>query len=61
MIEELEDAPHATMGGGMPGDTATINMPHKPNVSTVEVPVVLERNLFSGDTPVEIRLKLYIK
>jgi hypothetical protein len=27
----------------------------------VEVPVVLDRSLFSGDSPVEIRLKLYLK
>jgi len=27
----------------------------------VEVPVVLDRSLFSGESPVEIRLKLYIK
>lgn len=61
MIEELEEAPLATMGGGMPGDSAPIHVPHTPNVSTVEVPVVLDRSLFSGDSPVEIRLKLYIK
>ena len=61
MIEELEDAPLATMGGGMQGDAAPIHVPHTPNVSTVEVPVVLDRSLFSGDSPVEIRLKLYIK
>ncbi|MBL0312068.1 MAG: hypothetical protein IPP78_04990 [Holophagaceae bacterium] len=61
MIEELEEAPIATMGGGMPGDVAPIHVPHTPNVSTVEVPVVLDRSLFSGDSPVEIRLKLYIK
>ena len=61
MIEELEEAPLATMGGGMPGDAAPIHVPHTPNVSTVEVPVVLDRSLFSGDSPVEIRLKLYIK
>ena len=29
--------------------------------SVVEVPVVLDRSLFSGDSPVEIRLKLYLK
>lgn len=61
MIEELEETPLATMGGGLPGDAAPIHVPHTPNVSTVEVPVVLDRSLFSGDSPVEIRLKLYIK
>ena len=32
-----------------------------PHASVVEVPVVLDRSLFSGDAPVEIKLKLYIK
>ena len=31
------------------------------HASVVEVPVVLDRSLFSGESPVEIRLKLYIK
>ncbi len=61
MIEEMDDAPIATMGGGVPAAAASHNVPHTPNVSTVEVPVVLDRSLFSGDSPVEIRLKLYIK
>ncbi|HEX7553982.1 MAG TPA: hypothetical protein VF378_10535, partial [Geothrix sp.] len=34
---------------------------HLPLRSVVEVPVVLDRSLFSGDSPIEIRLKLYIK
>jgi hypothetical protein len=33
-------------------------MPHS---SVVEVPVVLDRSLFNGENPVEIKLKLYIK
>ncbi len=66
MIEELEDAPIATMSGGLPGDSAPVAphappAPHTPNVSMVEVPVVLDKSLFSGDSPVEIRLKLYLK
>jgi len=61
MIEELEDAPLTTMGGGHQGEAAPVHVPHTPSVSTVEVPVVLDRSLFSGDSPVEIRLKLYIK
>ena len=61
LIEELEDVPLSTMGGGRPGDASPIHVPHAPNVSTVEVPVVLDRSLFSGDSPIEIRLKLYIK
>jgi signal recognition particle receptor subunit beta len=31
------------------------------HLSVVEVPVVLDRSLFSGDGPIEIKLKLYIK
>ena len=27
----------------------------------VEVPIVLDRSLFSGEGPIEIKLKLYIK
>ena len=38
--------------------TGSFKMPH---ASVVEVPVVLDRSLFSGDAPVEIKLKLYIK
>ncbi len=55
MLEEIEEIPgesqtaHATTTG------------HMPHSSVVEVPVVLDRSLFSGDSPVEIRLKLYIK
>ena len=56
MLEEIDDLP-VTEGGGMPGVQAAT---HKGN-SVVEVPVVLDRSLFSGDGPVEIRLKLYLK
>ena len=55
LLEELEDIPH------VPGPAAAAPEPHPPRTSTVEVPVVLDRSLFSGDGPVEIRLKLYIK
>jgi hypothetical protein len=34
---------------------------HLPHRSVVEVPIVLDRSLFSGEGPVEIKLKLYIK
>nr|WP_306672393.1 hypothetical protein [Geothrix fuzhouensis] len=34
---------------------------HMPHRSVVEVPIVLDRSLFSGEGPVEIKLKLYIK
>jgi len=51
MLEEIEELPVTEAGG--PG-------PARPS-SVVEVPVVLDRSLFSGDSPVEIRLKLYLK
>ena len=55
MLEEIEEFPE-TQAGGMPlaGAGAHGN-------SVVEVPVVLDRSLFTGDAPVEIRLKLYLK
>jgi len=56
MLDEIEELP-VTEGGGMPGGDA---LSHKGN-SVVEVPVVLDRSLFTGDAPVEIRLKLYLK
>jgi signal recognition particle receptor subunit beta len=34
---------------------------HMPHSSVVEVPVVLDRSLFNGENPVEIKLKLYIR
>lgn len=52
LLEEVEDLPHE----GAPAPPS-----HPPHTSSVEVPVVLDRSLFSGDSPVEIRLKLYIK
>jgi mutual gliding-motility protein MglA len=48
-LEEIEEFPEATV----PATGA--------HSSVVEVPVVLDRSLFSGDAPVEIRLKLYLK
>ena len=53
MLEEIEELP-VTQAGGLPG-TGT------QGGKVVEVPVVLDRNLFFGDSPVEIRLKLYLK
>ena len=53
MLEEIEEMPMTEAGGvPMPGAHAS---------SVVEVPVVLDRSLFSGESPVEIRLKLYLK
>lgn len=56
LLEEIDEIPsEASRPEAAP---AASHMPHS---SVVEVPVVLDRSLFSGDSPVEIRLKLYIK
>jgi signal recognition particle receptor subunit beta len=55
MLEEIEEFPE-TEAGGVPGAGTGSH-----GASVVEVPVVLDRSLFTGDTPVEIRLKLYLK
>ena len=55
-LEEIEEMP-VTEGGGMPsGEPGALG-----STSVVEVPVVLDRSLFSVGGPVEIRLKLYLK
>ena len=56
LLEEIEELP--TEAGPAASAASPTHMPHS---SVVEVPVVLDRSLFSGDSPVEIRLKLYIK
>jgi hypothetical protein len=62
MLEELEELP-ATEGGGAPGAMAHHASPETlhAHTSSVEVPVVLDKSLFTTGTPVEIKLKLYIK
>nr|WP_291201939.1 GTPase domain-containing protein [Geothrix sp.] len=56
LLEEIDEIPVES------GQAAHAPAPgHMPHSSVVEVPVVLDRSLFSGDSPVEIRLKLYIK
>ena len=56
LLEEIEEIPvDSSSAAHAP---APDHMPHN---SVVEVPVVLDRSLFSGESPVEIRLKLYIK
>ena len=56
LLEEIDEIPTE------PSHSAeTASGSHMPHSSVVEVPVVLDRSLFSGDSPVEIRLKLYIK
>jgi mutual gliding-motility protein MglA len=58
LLEEIEEMP-VTEASGVASATETMSLSTR--TSTVEVPVVLDRSLFSGDGPVEIRLKLYIK
>jgi signal recognition particle receptor subunit beta len=56
LLEEIDEIPsEASLAAHVP---VPVHMPHS---SVVEVPVVLDRSLFSGESPVEIRLKLYIK
>jgi mutual gliding-motility protein MglA len=56
LLEEIEEIP-VTEAGGMPAGEPGAH----PSTSVVEVPVVLDRSLFSSSGPVEIRLKLYLK
>ena len=56
-VEEIEELP-VTEAGGLPA-TETVSL--SAHTSTVEIPIVLDRSLFSGDGPIEIKLKLYIK
>jgi hypothetical protein len=56
LLEEIEEIPAEP--GQVPAMSTPVHMPHS---SVVEVPVVLDRSLFNGENPIEIRLKLYIK
>jgi hypothetical protein len=56
LLEEIDEIPSESGQGTHAPSTS-----HRPHASVVEVPVVLDRSLFSGESPVEIRLKLYIK
>jgi hypothetical protein len=55
MLEEIEELDMPLDGPSAPTPT------HMPHNSVVEVPVVLDRSLFTGDHPIEIKLKLYLK
>lgn len=57
LLEEIEELP-ATEGGTSPA-TETLSL--HANTSVVEIPVVLDKSLFTGEAPVEIKLKLYLK
>ena len=55
-LDELDEiSEEASTAAGKP------LVPHMPHVSSIEVPIVLDRSLFSGDAPIEIKLKLYLK
>ena len=56
LLEEIEELPTDATSDARPSSPS-----HMPHSSVVEVPIVLDRSLFSGDAPVEIKLKLYIK
>jgi len=56
LLEELDDLPT-----GAPGTHTMSREPVHATTSIVEVPVVLDRSLFTGEGPVEIKLKLYLK
>ncbi len=58
MLDEIEELPSAQPHVGMPTQRLD-GMP--PHTSVIEIPVVLDRSLFSGDSPVEIKLKLILK
>lgn len=56
LLEEIEELP-AAHEPGHPAPEAHLHS----HTSVVEVPVVLDRSLFSAEGPVEIKLKLYLK
>ncbi|HWQ10934.1 MAG TPA: hypothetical protein VN436_17565 [Holophaga sp.] len=58
LLEEIEELPVTEPSGAPTVAEGTARGMH---TSVVEVPVVLDRSLFTGDGPVEIKLKLYIK
>lgn len=58
LLEEIDEVPAPEVSSGSPGqDTMSLNT----HTSVVEIPVVLDRSLFTGDGLVEIKLKLYLK
>ena len=56
LLEEIDEIPLESSPTSL-----TVAEGHMPHSSVVEVPIVLDRSLFSGESPVEIRLKLYIR
>jgi signal recognition particle receptor subunit beta len=57
LLEEIDEFPVDSAFSA----THTFSPTHMPHRSVVEVPIVLDRSLFSGEGPIEIKLKLYIK
>jgi signal recognition particle receptor subunit beta len=60
-LEEIEELEAEVAQGSVPAAARQTGAYRLPHSSVVEVPVVLDRSLFTGDAPVEIKLKLYIK
>jgi signal recognition particle receptor subunit beta len=60
-LEEIEELEAEVAQGTVPAAARQTGAFRLPHASVVEVPVVLDRSLFTGDAPVEIKLKLYIK
>ncbi|MEI6593658.1 MAG: hypothetical protein WCL47_10465 [Holophagaceae bacterium] len=56
LLEEIEEMPLETVPAQHHQESAP-----RSQSSVVEVPVVLDRSLFNGDHPVEIKLKIYLK
>ena len=57
--ELLEEIEHVTRD--LQQSDSDLHVKQSGNGNVIEVPIVLERNLFSGAEPVEIKLKLYLK
>jgi len=59
LLEELEELPVPEAPRVVASGEMLQTLPS--HLSVVEVPVVLDRSIFSGEGPIEIKLKLYIK
>ncbi len=59
LLDELEELPIPEPPRVVASGEMLQTLPS--HLSVVEVPVVLDRSIFSGEGPVEIKLKLYIK
>lgn len=57
LLEEIDELP---VDSAFSSHHAPVTA-HMPHSSVVEIPVVLDRSIFNGANPVEIKLKLYIK